>query len=108
MVPAAPVVIAKDLVRVILVIDRRVWSDARPMSIYIEEISRQPREPYNFLKVLRSDSKSSTRAAQMFTISLGALLSTTAPINNMNEPGKLAGDIHPNRLALNAANYFSS
>jgi hypothetical protein len=65
------------------------------MHIYIGQILPQSREPYNFLKVLRSDPKSSTRAAQMFTISRGALLSTIAPINNMNEPGKLAGDIHP-------------
>jgi len=50
----------------------------------------------------------STRAAQMFTISRGALLSTTARSNNMNEPRKLAGDVHPNRQALNAANYFLS
>ena len=78
------------------------------MHLYIGEISRQTRGPYNFLKVLRSDPKSSTRAAQMFTISRGALISTTAPINNMNEPRKLAGDVHPNRLALNAANYFLS
>ena len=78
------------------------------MHLYIEEISRQSREPYNSLKVLRSDFKSSTRAAQMFTVSLGALLSTTARSNNMNEPRKLAGDVHPNRQTLNAANYFLS
>ena len=78
------------------------------MHIYIEEISRQSREPYNSLKVLRTDPRSSTRAAEMFTISRGALLSTTPPINNMNEPRKLAGDVHPNRQTLNAANYFLS
>ena len=78
------------------------------MHLYIEEISRQPWEPCNFLKVSRTDSRSSTRAAQMFTISRGALLSTTPPINNMNEPRKLAGDVHPNRQALNAANCFLS
>jgi hypothetical protein len=42
----------------------------------------------------------------MFTVSRGALLSTTALINNMNEPRKLAGDVHPYRLTLNDANYF--
>lgn len=78
------------------------------MHLYIGEISRQPWEPYNFFKVLRTDPGLSTRAAQMFTISRGALLSTTARINNMNEPRKLAGDVHPNRLALNDANCFLS
>ena len=78
------------------------------MHLYIGEIPRQPWEPYNFLKTLRSDFRSSTRAAQMATVSLGALISTTALTNNMNEPRKLAGDVHPNRLALNAANYFLS
>jgi len=62
------------------------------MHIYIGQISRQTREPYNFLKILRTDPRSSTRAAQLFTISRGALLSTTALINNMNEPRKLAGE----------------
>lgn len=76
------------------------------MHLYIGEISRRLREPYNSLNILRTVCKSSTRAAQTFTISRGALLSTTAPINNVNEPRKLAGDIHPNRHALNAANYF--
>ena len=78
------------------------------MHLYIGEIPRQPREPYNFLKILRTDFRPSTRAAQMFTISLGALLSTTARSNNTNEPRKLAGDVHPNRLALNDANCFLS
>ena len=78
------------------------------MHLYIGEISRQSREPYNFLNILRTVCESSTRAAQMFTISRGALLSTTAPINNTNEPRKLAGDINHNRHALNAANYFLS
>ena len=78
------------------------------MHLYIGEIPRHSREPYNFLKVLRSDSRSSTCAARLVTISRGALLSTTALINNMNEPRKLAGDVHPNRLALNDANCFLS
>jgi len=78
------------------------------MRLYIGEIPRHSREPYNFLKVLGSDFRSSTRAAQLFTISGGALLSTTALINNMNEPRKLAGDVHPNRLALNDTNCFLS
>ena len=76
------------------------------MRLYIEEISRQTWESYNSLKVSRTDFGLSTRAAQMFTISRGALLSTTVRSNSMNEPRKLAGDIHPNRLALNAANCF--
>ena len=76
------------------------------MHLYIGEISRQPWEPYIFLKVSGTDPRSSTRAAQMFTISRGALISTTAPINNTNEPRKLAGDVHPYRLALNEANCF--
>ena len=76
------------------------------MHLYIGEISRQLREPYNFLNILRTVCRLSTCAAQMFTISRGALLSTTARSNNVNEPRKLAGDVHPNRHALNAANYF--
>ena len=80
----------------------------RPIHVYIGQISPQSREPYNSLNILRTVCKSSVRAARMATISGGALISTTAPINNMNEPRKLAGDIHPNRLALNAANYFLS
>jgi len=78
----------------------------RPMHLYIGEISRQPWEPYNFLKVLRTDFRSSVRAAQLFTISRGALISTTARVNNTSEPRKLAGDIHPYRLALDDANCF--
>jgi hypothetical protein len=78
------------------------------MHIYIGQISPQSREPYIFLNILRTVSRSSTRDAYLFTLRRGALLSTTAQSDNANEPRQSTGDAHPYRYALNGANYFLS